>query len=152
MADGQPIDLVTGESRWLITSRYLLFFTAAMALAFAPADPVWKWSGLAALGPMYILVISSLRRASCIRSLRLSGDGMITLGRQGQPDIPASLGTDGWSTAWMSIVPCHRVDHPRPVRVLVCRSLNHPQDYRRLLSRMRLGSGSRPENGILGRE
>lgn len=152
MVEYGPIDLVTGESRSVRTARYLLFSAAVTALAFAPADPIWKWAGLAALGLAYSAVIVSLRRSSCIRSLRLLGDGMLTLGREGQPDIQACLGKDGWTTAWMTVIPFHPVDHRGQRRVLVCRSLNHPQDYRRLLCRMRLGSGSSPESGILGRE
>lgn len=152
MVSEGPIDLVAGESRWLRTARYLLFLVAIMTLAFAPADPVGKWAGLVGLVLAYIAVTVSLRRTSRIRSLRLLGDGMMTLGREGKPDIQASLGKDGWTTAWMTVIPFHSVDHRGQRRVLVCRSLNHPQDYRRLLSRMRLGSGSTPESGILGRE
>lgn len=152
MVSEGPIDLVPGESRWVRTARYLLFSAAVAALAFAPADPIWKWAGLAGLVLAYIAVTVSLRRSSCIRSLRLLSDGMMTLGREGQPDIQACLGRNGWTTAWMTVIPFHSVDHRGQRRVLVCRSLNHPQDYRRLLSRMRLGSGSGPESGILGRE
>jgi len=151
MAHEPPLDLVAGESLWLRLTRYGLFVSAAPVLAFAATDAIWRLTGLALLGLVFVLVGFKLRQMSQVRSLHLLGDGMITLSRTDQPDIHASLGQDGWATAWIAIVPVIRADHRAPMRVLVCRSQNHPADYRRLLGRMRLGFGSTPGNGILDR-
>jgi len=151
VAHEQSIDLVTGESRWLRVCRYVLFATTAATLAFAPADPVWRWTGLLGLGLAYVLVSVNLRKMSRIPYLRLLGDGMVTVGGAGQPEINAALGKNSWVTAWMAVVPVICLDHRARLRLLVCRSRNHPQEYRRLLKRLRLGSGSLTRNGILDR-
>lgn len=149
MVHEPPISLVTGESRWLRITRHGLFATAALALAFSPTDPIWRWAAVAGLGLVAILISINLHRMARIRSLRLMTDGMVTLCPGDPPEIHATLGRDGWFTAWMTIIPLDCLDRPKQLRVLVCRSRNHPDDYRRLLSRMRLGPDSAAKNGII---
>jgi len=151
MAHEPPIDLVTGESRWLRIARHGLFATAASMLAFAPTDPIWRWAAVAGVGLVAMLASIRLGRMTRIRSLHLMAHDMVTLRRVDLPEIQATLGSDSWCTAWMTIIPLNCLDRQKRLRVLVCRSRNHPEDYRRLLRLIRLGPDSVPvpENGIL---
>ena len=77
-------------------------------------------------------------------------DGMVTLLSDGGVEFPAVLEGTPWTTSWVSVLPVGRFDRWPRKQLLVCRSTNHPDDYRHLLSCLRLGNLYGAADGILG--
>ena len=149
MAPESPIEVRIGESRWLRSGRLALFLLAALSLGVAPIDTVWKFAALVGLLLTLVLVTLHLRRISRTHTLRLIPPDLVTLTGTGRTEIHGTLGPAHWATGPVSVVTVVPLDSRRPLRLIVCRSRNQATDYRRLLARLRLGSGQRNKNGIL---
>ena len=150
MGHNSFIELQVGESTWLRLARYSLFVLALLSLLLASGS--WGWKLAAAAGLLLILAYSGwqARCGAGIRVLRLYSNGAVTLLPENSEDIPAVIEGDAWISAWFCVLPVGRFDRWPKQRLLVCHSDNHPDDYRHLLSWLRLGNVSEASNGILG--
>ena len=151
MAPEAPVNLVSGEAGWLKAARYVLMLIAASGLVFAEVSTVWKLIALAGLAVVSFLMHHYLNRVLATSRLRLFGGGLVTIIPRCGPAIPARLGKHSWSGSGLCVLPIVRADNDSLLRVIVCRSANHPRDYRRLITMLRLGFEARSDNGILGR-
>ena len=144
------IDLQTGEDSWLKVIRWILFLLALISLLLAETSWAWKALSLAALSFTLVMIHLSTRRGENIIRIRLYRDGMVTLLTDESVEFPAVLEGTPWATSWVSVLPVGRFDRWPRQQLLVCRSTNHPDDYRHLLSCLRLGNLSGAADGILG--
>ena len=144
------IDLRTGEGSWLKVIRWILYLLALTSLLAAETPWAWKALSLAALSFTLVMIHLSSRRGENFIRIRLYRDGMVTLLTDEGAEVPAVLEGTPWATSWVSILPVGRFDRWPRQQLLVCRSTNHPDDYRHLLSCLRLGNLSGAANGILG--
>ena len=144
------IDLQTGEGNWLKVIRWLLFLLALISLLLAETSWAWKALSLAAFSFTLVMIYWSSRRGENFNRIRLYRDGMVTLLAGGGVEVPAVLEGTPWATNWVVILPVGRFDRWPRQQLLVCRSTNHPDDYRHLLNCLRLGNLSGAADGILG--
>ena len=134
------IEVKSGAAPWLIASRRLAFLLAGLGLVFPPI--AWPW----ALGALLALLVSwawtELMIADCRRGpmpLVLHLDGRLQL-RNGGQDIHGVARPEAWTSRWFCVLRWTRNDIGRNCNSLVCASANHPDDYRRLLTWLRLGA------------
>ncbi len=137
------IELQTGEAAWTGLARLIIAGLALSSLLFAPTDLLFKLIAIAALAFMTVLVW--LRRRVSILSLRLYDNGMVTLLTTLDTEIPAVLESGAWTTPWVSILPVGRLDRWPKQKLVISRSKNHPDNYRRMLKYLRLGAGAGPK-------
>jgi hypothetical protein len=139
-----------GESRRLRLSRHSLFLVALVTLVLTPTFAAAKTAAVIGLLVTHLLVGMNLRRMSRIRLLRLLANDSVTLNAGSRCEIHGVTGQSHWVTNRLAIVSVRPLDRRRPLRLIVCRSLNRQSDYRRLAARLRLGSGRQAGSGILG--
>lgn len=151
MAHEPRINLIPGESRWLRYGRAALLVTAFFSLMIAPTALVWKLSMTLSLVAMFSLMHRHLNQLSRFKAITLLDSRFLTLLDQDNKAIPATLGQHPWVSPWLCILPVIPAEDQKSVRLIICRSRNHPQDYRRLLQLMRLGSDAEHQDGILDR-
>ena len=144
------IDLQTGEDSWLKVIRWILYLLALISLLLAETSWAWKALSLAALSFTLVMIHLSTRQGENFIRIRLYRDGMVTLLSDGGVEFPAVLEGTPWTTSWVSVLPVGRFDRWPRQQLLVCRSTNHPDDYRHLLSCLRLGNLYGAADGILG--
>jgi len=144
------IDLQTGEGGWLKVIRWILFLLALTSLLLVETSWVFKALSLAALSFTLIIIHLTARRGENFNRIRLYRDGMVTLITDSGEEVPAVLEGTPWATNWVSVLPVGRFDRWPRQQLLVCRSTNHPDDYRHLLNCLRLGNLSGAADGILG--
>lgn len=144
------IDLRTGEDTWLKVIRWIIFLLAMTSLLLAETSWAWKALSLTALSFTAIMIHLRTWRGEDFIRIRLYRDGMVTLLSDGGVEVPAVLEGTPWASSWVSILPVGRFDRWPRQQLLVCRSTNHPDDYRHLLSCLRLGNLSGAADGILG--
>ena len=144
------IDLQAGGDCWLKVIRWVLFLLALTSLLLVETSWVFKALSLAALSFTLIMIHLSTRRGENFIRIRLYRDGMVTLITDSGEEVPAVLEGTPWVTNWVSVLPVGRFDRWPRQQLLVCRSTNHPDDYRHLLNCLRLGNLSGAADGILG--
>jgi len=144
------IDLQVGEDGWLTAAWLILAVIAFVSLLTANTSWGWKLAALASLSLTFAFSCWQARRAANIRLVRLYSNGVVTLVLEGNIEIPGVLEGQAWISPWISVLPVGRFDRWKRQWLLVCRSRNHPTDYRRMLKFLRLGAGSTTRDGILG--
>ena len=151
MASDGPVDLICGEAGWLKACRYILILIVAVSLLAMDTTLPWKLLSLASLVAVSFFVQRDLCREPVYGRVRLFSEGHVTLVTTGGKKIAANLANHAWTSPWLCVLPVIRTDDGFTVRVLICGSRNQPLDYRKLLSALRLGSATQPQNGILDR-
>ncbi len=144
--EGSFIELQIGEAAWLKAARLILAVLALIALLTANTSWVWKLASLIVLMLTFSLIYLQSHRSGGIRVVHLYRNGAVTLWNGQDMEIPAVLEGVPWLTPWVSILSVGRFDRWPRQRLVVCRSNNHPDDYRHMLNCLRLGSAA---NGIL---
>ena len=135
------LELVCGKAPWLLRSYYVVVFFTAMFLLVADTPAAWRLVSVALL-----LVAVVLGR---YLDRRRNASGRIILDREGNVDFLSGerrtagrLSGAPWISPWVCVL------HWRPLRggwrrhSMVCRSMNRPDDYRRLRVRLRLAPGA----------
>lgn len=140
MAQADSIELRIGEGAWLKVVRILLFTLALAQLLLANTSPAWKAIAISGLLLVFTLISWKSRQIAGIQLVRLSRDGMVTLVQWDGHEIPGIVEGESWVSAWVCVLPVGRFDRWPKQQLLVCRSNNHPDAYRLLLSFLRLGT------------
>lgn len=140
MARADSIELRIGEGTWLKVVRILLFTLALAQLLLANTSPAWIAIAIAGLLLVFTLISWKSRQMAGLQFLRLSRNGMVTLVQRDGHEIPGILEGETWVSAWICVLTVGRFDRWPKQQLLVCRSNNHPDAYRLLLSFLRLGT------------
>jgi hypothetical protein len=150
LAGGGPvIDLRVGCARWLRRGHAGVSLLGLAGILGSGARPAWTAAAVVALALVHFATARSMRGPGSHGRLRLFADGtaiFVTGGRE----VNALQRDGGWSSRWFSAVPLGRLDDGRRMTAIVCRSLNAPDDYRRLLIRLRLREQLAPSRGLGG--
>ena len=131
------IELNTGPSSGLRFARQALGLLGLYALATSTAEPRWVAVTICALVAAYLVSGRYPPDSRTCERLVLRGDGSAIM-RTPQGVVHAQQHGGGWSSRLCSVVVLRDVLSGRRVRCLVCSSENLPDDYRRLLVRMRI--------------
>ena len=151
MAPDGPIDLICSEAGWLKVAKYTLILIVAVSLLTANTTLPWKFISLAGLVAASFILHLSLRCKPLPRRIRLFSEGHVTLVTAEGERIAAMMTSHAWSSPWLCILPVIRANDGLTLRLPICRSRNHSEDYRKLLRVLRLGSDTQHQDGILDR-
>jgi hypothetical protein len=150
VAPDSPIDLQAGEPDWLKLLRLILIALALLSLMLASSAVSFRLIALASLAIMTVFIYRQRRRQTSIERLRVYGNGTVTLVDRVGLETPAMLDDGAWTMCGLSVLPVGRFDRWQKQRLLISLSRNHPDNYRRLLIFLRLGSAVDKDDGILG--
>lgn len=116
----------------------VLALLGLLAILLSPASWVHTFASAAALLCVYVML---RRRATGSRSgfIRLLDDGRARI-IAGDGVTEAVADPRGWASRWFCVVALRGIPGGRLRRFLVCRSENHPDDYRNLLKFLRMRS------------
>jgi len=133
------IDVRAGPAPWLAVAHLVVPALGVIAVLFSNIARQWA----VALCGLIVLVGAAgfrrLARQSPTGRLRLYLDGTATLlGACGE--VRAIQDPGAWVTRWICVLPLVPLDSDRLLRCVVCRSLNRPDSYRRLMAWLRLRS------------
>ncbi len=149
MAGDKYIELQTGVDTRCKILYVLVFLFALLGLVFSDTGLSLKLSAVAALLLFCCFTSWQIRQREANGTLRIYGNGAVTLiGRSGV-EIYGILEPAGWVTRSVSLVKVGLFDRWRQQQFLVCASRNGASDYRRLLKQLRLSSDNRVQDGIL---
>jgi len=143
------IEVRAGEGGWLKTARIMLFALALLQLLLVSTSLAWKAIAIPGILLIFALTSWKVHQLAGIQLLRLNRNGIVTLVQRNGHEIPAVLEGEAWVSAWVSVLPVGRFDRWPRQQILVCRSNNRPDDYRHLLSCLRLGTVASAANDSL---
>ncbi|MGD2127798.1 MAG: hypothetical protein PVJ17_00765 [Lysobacterales bacterium] len=131
-----------GPALWLAVAHLVAPALGVIAVLYSNIARHWA----VVLCGLIVLVGAAgfrrLARQSPTGRLRLFLDGTATLvGVCGE--VRAVQHPGGWVTRWICVLPLVPLDSDRLLRCVVCRSLNRPGSYRRLMAWLRLRSTPR---------
>lgn len=133
-----PIELRIGVGMDLRVGQLVLFVAACVALIGSGAHPIWISAALITLFGVHVGTLWWARRPEANGVLRLHENGSATFDTKAGR-LHAEQSSGGWISHWLCVVPLVEVGSGQVVRCVVCRSLNQPDSYRRLLVWLRLG-------------
>lgn len=132
----QRLELVCGAPHWLLGLQWLLVLLAALCLLFAPSPWPWIAISISLLMAVHLAGLVYLRRAQAPGTIHLHLDGSLRLQSLAQ-ELDGELLPSAWISRYLCVLrwkPLSASSRP----CLVCASENHPDNYRRLLVRLRL--------------
>lgn len=141
------LEVRAGPAPWLAVAH--LMAPVLGVIAVLSSDIALQWAvalcGLIALAGA--IGFHRLARRSPTGRLRLFLDGAAAtlIGPGGE--VRALQIPGGWVTRWICVIPLAPVDSDRLLRCIVCRSLNRPGSYRRLMAWLRLRSTPQVHQG-----
>lgn len=133
-----PIELRIGAGTDLKVGQVALVVAAGFALIRSGAHPVWISAALITLIGVHLGTLWWAWRHAANGILRLHENGSATFDTAAGR-LHAEQSSGGWTSHWVCVVPVVEVGSGQVVRCVVCRSLNQPDSYRRLLVWLRLG-------------
>lgn len=133
------LDLRAGCARWLRWSHAGVSLLGLIGILAAAAPAVWSGIAIIALAAVHAGTARHMNLPANHGRLKLFADGRAVLFTTGGA-VAALLSERRWVSRWFCVLPLERRDGERPLHVIVCRSLNAPDAYRRLLQRARLGA------------
>lgn len=136
----ERLELRFGAARWVFTFQRWLVVMAAACLLFSSSQWPWTAASLFALLMVHLAGLSYLSRVQAPGRLVLHADGGFLL-ETGAETQEGTLGTAAWISRWLCVVRFKGLETGVGRPCLVCASENRPDDYRRLLVRLRLGQG-----------
>ena len=146
--DGEPaLDLHAGCARWLRCGHAGASLLGLAAILGSGARPAWMAAAVTALALVHTAGARRMSGPGSRGRLRLFADGTAIFASGGSAVVALQRG-DGWMSRWFCTVPLERLADGRRMTVVVCRSLNAPDDYRRLLVRLRLRNAHAPSTGL----
>jgi hypothetical protein len=131
-------------------ARQALGLLGLYALVTSTAEPRWVAAAVCVLVAAYLVSGSYPPGGRAFERLVLRVDGSAII-HTSQGVVHAQQYGGGWSSRLCSVVVLREVLSGRRVRCLVCSSENLPDDYRRLLVRMRTAGSQawdRPERWL----
>lgn len=133
------LDLRAGCARWLRWSHAGVSLLGLVGILATASHVAWSAAAVLALAVVHAVTALRMRDPAASGRLKLFADGSAMLFAGGGPI--AAMQADGrWVSRWFCVLPLQRRDDGRCLRLVVCRSLNAPDAYRRLLQRSRLGA------------
>jgi hypothetical protein len=132
------IDLQAGCPRWLRWSHAGVSVLGLIGILAAAAPAAWSGIAIVALAAVHAGTARHMNRPASSGRLKLFADGSAVLFTVDGP-VAAMQSERRWVSRWFCVLPLERRDGERSLHVIVCRSLNAPDAYRRLLQRSRLG-------------
>jgi hypothetical protein len=149
MAGDKYIELQTGVDTRFQIFYVLVFLLAFLGLVFSDTGLSLKLTTVTALLLFCCFTSWKIRQREANGTLRIYGNGAVTLiGRNGV-EIYGILEPASWVTRSVSLVKVGLFDRWRQQQLLVCASRNSASNYRHLLKQLRHNSGNRVRDGIL---
>ena len=134
------IEVKSGAAPWLLASRRLAFLLAGLGLVFSPI--AWPWT----LGTLLVLLVSwawaERPGAECRHGpvpLVIHLDGRLLFRDNGR-ETHGVARPEAWISRWFCVLRWRQDVGGHKCNSLVCASENDPEDYRRLLTWLRLGA------------
>lgn len=149
MVENKFIELKTGVDARFKILYVLVFLLAFLGLVFSATGLSLKLTTVGALFVFFCFSSWNIRQREAIGTLRIYGNGAVTLISRSGTETYGILQPVGWVTRSVSLVKVGLFDQWRQQKLLVCASRNGASDYRHLLIRMRLNAGNGIRNGIL---
>jgi hypothetical protein len=137
MAQPEIISLRTGAGRWLRSACALVSMLGAVSILLAQANPLWTGAALAVLCLISVAAFRRIRRNGAGQVLTLHGDDSATL-LTARGAVPMLRRGGDWASRWCCVLRLQQVLSGHRCDCLVCRSLNSPDAYRRLLVSLRM--------------
>jgi hypothetical protein len=137
MSRPEEISLRIGAGRWLRVAQAVASLLGVAAILLSPCAPHWTAIALAALGFVHLATARRLRRAAAEGVVTLHGDDSATILAAGEA-VPLRRRGGDWASRWCCVLRLEAVISGRRIDGLICRSLNDPVPYRRLLVRLRM--------------
>jgi len=134
------IELRVGEAIWMTAARLIITALAGLSLLLANTSWDWRLFALAALLLSSVLIHFRLHGFAGTRRMRLYANGAITLLHHDRTEQHASLHNDAWVSRWVTVIGIERLDRGSTRRLIIAKSINDPENYRRLLKLLRLGA------------
>lgn len=141
------IELHAGSSPGLRACHQVVCLLAMVAILWSRAEPMWIVMMLLALGAAYRATGRITRSITDHGRLVLHADGNAVV-YSVNGTVPTRTCAGGWVTRWFSVVSLKELLSGRAVRVLICRSSNSPDDYRRLLVILRMHTAHASDRAI----
>ena len=126
-----------GRGAWLDVAEALLCLGGALAILVSPSDRAWKTMAIISLATLYSVMRWLSRQKAGRGLLRLYEDGAARILRS-RHSRDAVLAGGAWVSRWFAVLALREFPNGRCRRFLVCRSENHPDDYRNLLKFLRM--------------
>jgi hypothetical protein len=118
-----------------------------LAILASHARPGWTVAAVIALGVAHAVTARRMGRGATRGNLMLQGDGGAMLATAGERSQVRQHG-GAWASRWFCVLPLEQLHGGQRVHCVVCRSLNDPDAYRRLLVRLRMGGEPGPARGM----
>lgn len=131
--------LVTGRSVGLRFAEALIWTASLLTFVISDLSPLHTLLGVAALTVALICSRHADSRSSGVLQLSVSGEGHGYLQHESDGRIPISLTCSSWCTRWVCVISARETGCGKMHYLVICRSRQQPDDYRRLLQWMRLG-------------
>lgn len=141
------LELYAGCARWLRWSHAGVSLLAMAGILGSGAAPAWSAAAVIALVAVHAGTARSMSGSATSGRLRLFADGSAVLFAAAAP-VALSRTDGGWVSRWFCVLPLLRRDSGRRLHLIVCRSLNTPDAYRRLLVRLRLGPADEADRDL----
>lgn len=142
----ERLSLQTGSGALLESCHPALATLAAVALLSTPAAWPWKLSALVLLALTYLLSRRRMQLNGPGFHLTLFSDGTAVAAGQGQSERALTWPTaTAWASRRLCILPVSEGTDADIIYCVILASKNNPDDYRRLLSWLRLGVGTKTE-------
>jgi hypothetical protein len=135
--------LRAGPARWLRAGHGLIGLLGLLSVLGAGASPVWTVGAVAALVVVHGIGVRQMNSPRARGRLHLAEDGSALL-FTARSVHEARQRRGGWCSGLLCILRLEDVDSGRRFHCVLCRSLNAPDAYRRLLQRMRLQASADP--------
>ena len=145
------IEVLTGEAAWLKYLRKILFVLTLLALASANTYWTFKILTIALFLWLSLKFFKQIRQQTPILALQFDTSGIASLFTNSETEIRAVLDSRAWTSRWFCVLTLIPLNQLPSRKLLVCRSNNQFDSYRRLLIYLRLGADSRSTDGILMR-
>ena len=139
MSMPRRIELRFGVAPWLRSAQRLAFLLAILALGLSPAAWPWRIAALVALAIAWCFEERRATRRDQAGQLVLFADGRLRLDRDGAEQYGLAMAA-AWVSRWFCVLRWADNEEGRTRTCLICASENHPDDYRRLLTCLRLGA------------
>lgn len=135
------INLVTGGCFLLSVLGYAVSILAVAGISTSGSS--WPWKGVA----LVILAAAFWFSFRGTAESRISGTGMLSLDgtaeiSNGREKVLLEYTGQAWVSSIFSVIHFRECDSGKRSSWLVCAANNHPDDYRRMLGYLRLGSSS----------
>jgi len=134
------LELACGRAPWLLRLQVVVMIFTASLLLTADTPVVWRLGSFVLLVSVIMLERLTGRRKSVSGRMILDRDGNVDF-QSSDGRIAGKLSGVPWISPWICILHWSPLSGGSRRHSLVCRSLNRPDDFRRLRVWLRLAPG-----------